>query len=172
MRKISAAAIVLVLVMVAGQVSAQTPWSLLLADPIQSGSPGSMLTFHGTVDNYTGQDLNGIFLLAFNLNSEGHFGLPTLYGDSGFASEFVTWLPASGSLPAYGHYEGPLFKLTWLDAAPVGFWQNGQLIGSFGGFQPSRNWQASVSAPPVSEPGSLALLVCGLIGLPLLRRRR
>lgn len=147
-----------VLLLVASQASADTI-SLVLSNPIQTGAPGSHLTFDATV---SAPLANGaaVFLNADNygINIAG----PNSIDDSGFLLNFPLSLARGGS------FSGTLFTIALpsnlLPGIHDGFFEikggsdaNAQNLLATVDFQISTQTQSAVP-----EPGTWALLATGL----------
>lgn len=145
-------------------------WDFTLALSDLSGSPGSTLTYSGTIRNDTGGDLT-ITGVSLDFDTSPHADV----FDLDFADEFVNTglvLPAAG-------YAGPLFLLRWHpDAAPDLFG-----FGTVEAFADTPADPVSIPqaftahvlaggpAPAVPEPGAAALLGALLLATFWLRPR-
>jgi hypothetical protein len=132
-----------------------------------SGSPGQDVTVFGTITN-TGT------VLVF-LNGEG-FSL----GSSSFLNGDVSGFFANAPASLAGGANSGLIALFSFDIAPgtaPGVYDENflQLLGGTGKFDQNdiadAEFSVTVNSATVPEPGTIALLVLGLTGLMLLRRK-
>jgi len=141
--------------------NAQAAITIVLANPVQSGNQGDILTYNGTITN-TGPSavfLNGDFF------SPG--SIPGLtFDDSLFLSN------APSSLNALDSYTGGLFTVTINQSdLPGADFTYGVTGGSDGS---ANNTLATADASVVPEPSSVATVAAGmmLVGALVIGRRR
>ena len=144
-----------------------TNWSISLSEADQIGPAGSILTYSGTIDNTTGSDL---FIDASTLDFTA--SAPSSDYNFDLAPEFLDTLGIIG----VSGYNGPLFFVEWFGTVA----SDTTGLGSFELTAASPGdpavlavaFSGTVTARAVPTPGSLPLLLVGLMGFVYLRSKR
>ena len=142
-----------------------TNWSITLSEADRTGPPGSILTYSGSIGNTTGSDL---FIDAATLNFTA--SAPSSDFKFDLAPEFLDTLGIIG----VSSYNGPLFFVEWFATAP-GTTGTGtfELTAAPPGNPTTLSvaFSAAATKRVVPTPGSLPLLLVGLIGIICLRSK-
>ena len=111
-------------------------WSVTLGSPNQTGSPGSTVTYSGTISNTSGSSIAIDAGIDFIASPE----------TEGFTISFSSGLIALGLVIPPGGYSGPLFDVTWASTVSSGTSGSGSI---------ELNTGASVAPSVVSAPFQL-----------------
>ena len=141
-------------------------WSLSLAQPDQTGAPGSTLVYSGTITNTSGSDLTlDAAQLTFTTS------VPTALYSKDYSDDFLSTL---GIIPSSG-YTGALFEITWGASVLPGSTGSGLFALTAGSADPTSqlvDFSASVPVPAVPEPAAMFLSSAGGILLIALSARK
>ena len=151
---------------VRGSTIAAATWSLTLDAPAQSGAPNTLIVYSGAITNTTGSDL--VLESAF---IDFSTSAPASSYLKDYSDDFLSTL---GIIPVAG-YQGPLFFIEWLSAAPAGAAGTGHFeLTADAPASPdllSVDFSASMAVSQVPEPGAAAIIGAGLICMAVFRRR-
>ena len=143
-----------------------TNWSITLSEADRTGPAGSILTYSGTITNTTGSDL---FIDASTLDFTA--SAPSFDYNFDLAPEFLDTLGIIG----VGGHTGPLFFVEWFGTVAPGTTGTGSFeLTAAPPANPatlSIAFSAAATTRVVPTPGSLTLLLAGLISIVCLRSK-
>ena len=141
-------------------------WSITLSEADRTGPAGSILTYSGTITNTTGSDL---FIDASTLDFTA--SAPSSDYNFDLAPEFLDTLGIIGVIS----YNGPLFFVEWFATVAPNTTGKGafELTAASPGNPATLSvaFSAAATTRVVPTPGSLPLLLVGLIGIVCLRSK-
>ena len=143
-----------------------TNWSITLSEADRTGPAGSILTYSGSIGNGTGSDL---FIDAATLDFTA--SAPSSDFNFDLAPEFLDTLGIIG----VSSYNGPLFFVEWFATVAPGTTGTGkfELTAASPGNPATLSvaFSAAATKRVIPTPGSLPLLLVGLIGIVCLRSK-
>jgi hypothetical protein len=152
--------------MLVGATAAQAQLNIVLDDPVQSATSPSMVVFNGTIFNLGS---TAFMITGDSLTSPAGVGQDLPHSDLVIGSWPVTLGP------------GDSFRGDWLFGLDIPASQTASFGGTYAvtgedaagaPFEFNTDYRVNLQGAAVPEPGTMALLVSGVIGGSLLMKRR